>query len=179
MSSRYGIPADNEIDDQDLQALSPRNDLFLKEAFDLYDDEKIGEIELLKIVDIMCAILGQHFTQKDVMATLKTILPKQRNISSNHVEGIMISLPSFMQIMIYHSFGNNQAGEEQQLRRVFELFDEDGKGYITVRDLISIVEESSPNEDLSIFHDDINAMINEFAGDGKVSFDLFQQIMRS
>eukprot|EP00814_Leptocylindrus_danicus_P014589 CAMPEP_0116009448 /NCGR_PEP_ID=MMETSP0321-20121206/3437_1 /TAXON_ID=163516 /ORGANISM="Leptocylindrus danicus var. danicus, Strain B650" /LENGTH=185 /DNA_ID=CAMNT_0003478409 /DNA_START=8 /DNA_END=565 /DNA_ORIENTATION=+ len=185
MSSRYGIPVDDdELDDQDhCQPLSPAQERFLREAFDLYDHEKIGEIEISKIVNLIRAILGQYVTKTNVMVTLNSVLPPEQSKSVNQNENCMVSLPNFLRVMVQYDYANSHAREEKQLRRVFELFDEVGKGYITVHELASIVEGSSSqsplNEDFAIDHEYLNVMIDEFVDNGKVTFDVFQKIMQA
>ena len=66
---------------------------------------------------------------------------------------------------------------EEELRKAFELFDEDGTGRITLRNMRRISRELGEN----LSDDELQAMIDEFDGDqdGEISLEEFSEIMKT
>lgn len=66
---------------------------------------------------------------------------------------------------------------EEELRKAFELFDEEGNGRISLRNLKRVVRELGEN----LSDDDLQAMIEEFdtSGTKEVSLEDFAAIMKS
>eukprot|EP00965_Chrysotila_dentata_P203803 6181951-Pleurochrysis_carterae.AAC.3 len=66
---------------------------------------------------------------------------------------------------------------DDELRKAFELFDEDATGRISLRNMRHIARELGEN----LTDEEMQAMIDEFDvdQDGEISFDEFASIMRS
>ena len=66
---------------------------------------------------------------------------------------------------------------EEELRKAFELFDEDGTGRITLRNMRRISRELGEN----LSDDELQSMIDEFDmdQDGEISLEEFSAIMKT
>ena len=66
---------------------------------------------------------------------------------------------------------------EEELRKAFELFDEDGTGRITLRNMRRISRELREN----LSDDELQSMIDEFDmdQDGEISLEEFSAIMKT
>ena len=61
------------------------------------------------------------------------------------------------------------------MKKVFKLFDEEGNGYVELKDLTRIAKELSENMDEMELKEMIERADSD--GDGKVSFEDFYEIM--
>ncbi|KAA0152375.1 hypothetical protein FNF27_01653 [Cafeteria roenbergensis] len=136
----------------------------IKEAFDLFDTDRSGAIDYHELKVCMRA-LGFDVTKEEV----------QRLMSEHDVEGKgEIGYSAFEEIM-RDKFADRDP--EEEIRKAFRLFDEEGKGTISVRNLRRICRELG--EGLS--DDELRAMIDEFDrdDDGEINEEEFFAIMRS
>ena len=83
-------------------------------------------------------------------------------------DGGQITFNEFVKLMTRHPC---DIDTEEDIRRIFENFDEDGKGYITEEDLVAAAEELGEE----ITSQEIKEMINHCdpKGEGKISLDAF------
>ena len=71
----------------------------------------------------------------------------------------------------------SQRDPDDEMRKAFELFDEEGKGTISLRNMRHIARELGEN----LGEEELQAMIDEFDvdQDGEISFAEFSRIMKS
>lgn len=183
-------------------------------AFDIFDTERCGKVSLLElrsVINEMCHEAAPTASSKSnsnatnnnnsstgfqrVLKSIQLYLDQnseQRNENSNNNDnnnddGNMVSFDEFLQIVINtpHSMNDD---DDDELRKVFDLFDTDLKGYITVTDLQNIAYNDLG--ETSITHDELLEMIsvgstlyplsndsNNNNDNNVVTYEQFQQIM--
>ncbi|KAJ4371625.1 Calcium-binding component of the spindle pole body (SPB) half-bridge [Neocucurbitaria cava] len=155
------------------------------EAFNLFDLDKDGHIDYHELKVAMKA-LGFELPKHEILAILNTHgvpapsstaagkQPAARQASREQYQ------PPARQLLSFQSFQTLMAQRivsrdpQEEIVRAFELFDEGGKGKITLQDLTRVARELG--EGLS--HDELVAMIEEFDmdGDNAISRDEFINI---
>jgi len=137
------------------------------EAFNLFDLDKDGYIDYheLKVAmkalgfdlpkNEILAILTQHGVSTPQQAATNSKQPAQRALQTRR----LLSFQTFQTLMAQRIVNRNP---EEEIQRAFDLFDEGGKGKITLQDLTRVARELG--EGLS--HDELVAMIEEFDMDG-------------
>eukprot|EP01083_Nonionella_stella_P031053 85060_1 len=134
----------------------------LREAFDLFDTEKTGTIEITELKHSMNAL---SYDRKNKM--IHQILNKLDNLKQDRID-----FEEFLDLMTARI---SDKDSKENINKVFELFDDDGKGHITVEDLkkvaINLGEEMSDEE--------LKEMIDRADTDNKgyVNTDEFFNIM--
>lgn len=134
----------------------------LREAFDLFDTEKIGTIEISELKHSMNSL---SYDRKNKM--IHQILAKLDNLKQDRIE-----FEEFLDLMTARI---SDKDSKENINKVFELFDEDGKGHITVDDLKKVSEQLG--EEMS--DEEIAEMIERADTDGKgyVNAEEFFNIM--
>jgi len=102
----------------------------LKEAFDLFDTEGSGRIDVNELKGAMQA-LGYNKKNKMVFAMIEQLK-----------DGTTLDFSSFLDLMTA-KMGDDDS--EAELLKVFDLFDEEGKGAITVQCLSRVAKEVGEN----------------------------------
>ena len=158
------------------------------EAFNLFDLDKDGYIDYHELKVAMKA-LGFDLPKGDILAVLQTHgVPSTASSSSSsssqqqqqHSKQAaryqspprqLLSFQSFQTLMAQRILSRDP---QEEIIRAFELFDEGGKGRITLQDLTRVARELG--EGLS--HEELVAMIEEFDmdGDSAISRDEFVNI---
>ncbi|CDW88157.1 centrin [Stylonychia lemnae] len=135
----------------------------IKSAFDLFDKDGSGNIDIHELRDAMKA-LGVYLTKEKVKAVMKAM----DTDGSGTVE-----FEEFKQLMKEKIKARNS---EEELKRSFRIYDEDDTGKISFEDLRRVANELHTN----LSDDDIRGMIFEADRDrdGEVSCDEFLRIMR-
>ena len=129
----------------------------LKEAFDLFDMEKTGKIDYHEL-KLTLKAFGFKISKEEMYSIKEKLDPNSNN---------KISFDEFIDFM------TRNPKEEAIL--AFDLFDEDKKGKINIKNLKKAVKEI--NENLS--DNELKAIIEEFDtdGDGAITKEDFLKIM--
>ncbi|WVW81210.1 hypothetical protein I302_103201 [Kwoniella bestiolae CBS 10118] len=133
----------------------------IKEAFELFDVDKDGAIDYHELKVSMRA-LGFDMKKSEVMKLLKDF---------GGEDGLM-DFGAFERIMTDKILSRNP---ETELRRAFELFDDDRTGRISLKNLKRVARELGEN----LGEEELQAMIDEFDldQDGEINLDEFLAIM--
>ena len=133
----------------------------IKEAFDLFDTEDKGCINPRELKEAMQS-LGLDERSKIIYEM----------ISSIDEETDRLDFKEFLDLMTARM---SEKDSREDIKKIFKLFDEDAKGYITIINLKRVVK------DLGETMDDIELqeMIEraDADGDGRVTFEDFYNIM--
>ena len=134
----------------------------LKEAFDLFDMEKTGKIDYHEL-KLTLKAFGFKVTKEEMYLIKEKLDPNSNN---------KISFDEFIDFMT-EKFSERNPQEEALL--AFDLFDEEKKGKINLKNLKKAVKEV--NENLS--DSELKAIIEEFDkdGDGYITKEDFIKIM--
>jgi len=137
----------------------------LRESFQLFDVEKKGSIDLHELKVLMRA-LGFQVKKQDVVMYVHTIDPSNDTGS--------VDFTQFMDIMS-DRYGERDPDEE--IHKAFQLFDTDGSGTISFKNMRNIARELGEN----LSEDELQAMIDEFDRnqDGEISQQEFMYIMKT
>ncbi|RMZ74568.1 cell division control cdc31 [Pyrenophora seminiperda CCB06] len=150
------------------------------EAFNLFDLDKDGYIDYHELKVAMKA-LGFDLPKQEILGILQqhgTPSPqgaqgKQRQQQNQYAAPgrQLLSFQSFQTLMAQRILSRDPRDE---ILRAFELFDEGGKGTITLQDLTRVARELGE----ALSHDELVAMIEEFDmdNDNAISRDEFIQI---
>tara|TARA_B110001452_G_C15098710_1_gene383131 strand:+ start:142 stop:648 length:507 start_codon:yes stop_codon:yes gene_type:complete len=155
-SARPKRPARRELTEEQKQEVH--------DAFELFDTEKTGRIDYHELKVAMRA-LGFDCKKAEAL----------RLIEEHDLKGTgTIGEHEFLDIMTARIA---QRDPEEELRKAFELFDEDGSGRITLRNMRRIARELGEN----LSDDELQAMIEEFDTDqdGEISLEEFAGIMKT
>mmetsp|Transcript_13481 Transcript_13481/g.11548 ORF Transcript_13481/g.11548 Transcript_13481/m.11548 type:complete len:170 (+) Transcript_13481:64-573(+) len=135
----------------------------IKEAFDLFDTEKIGSIDYHELKVTMRA-LGFDVKKAEVLSLMKEF---DRDNSGR------IDFQDFYEIMA-RKFRERDPTEE--ILKAFKLFDDDGDGKISLKNLRRVARELGEN----LSDDELQAMIDEFDKnqDGLIDEQEFLSIMK-
>ena len=135
------------------------------EAFNLFDLDKDGYIDYHELKVAMKA-LGFDLPKQEILqilnqhGTVQSQQGKNNNINTSTAQPRrLLSFATFQNLTAARIVTRNP---EDEINRAFELFDEGGKGRITLQDLTRVARELG--EGLS--HDELVAMIEEFDMDG-------------
>lgn len=132
----------------------------LKEAFDLYDTDKEGKIDYHEL-KLTLKAFGFKSTKDEI-----------RQIKEEIDTGDKISFEDFIDIMS-KKFAQRNPREEASL--AFDLFDEDKKGMISLKNLKKAVKEINEN----IPDSELQGIVDEFDsnGDGYITKEDFLKII--
>tara|TARA_R110002003_G_scaffold878_8_gene21731 strand:- start:2642 stop:3340 length:699 start_codon:yes stop_codon:yes gene_type:complete len=160
-----------EAMESSLSQLSEEQREEIGEAFNLFDLDKDGYIDYHELKVAMKA-LGFDEPKSEILAVLNAhgvTAPAGAHAKAPARGGAqqsyaapprrLLSFQAFQTLMAQRIVGRDP---EVEIQRAFELFDEGGKGRITLQDLTRVARELG--EGLS--HDELVAMIEEFDMDG-------------
>lgn len=137
----------------------------ISEAFNLFDLDKDGYIDYHELKVAMKA-LGFDLPKTEILSILNTHGVSTTSTSSSKTlqkapspPRRLLSFASFQSLLAQRILTRDP---REEIDRAFDLFDEGGKGRITLQDLTRVARELG--EGLS--HDELVAMIEEFDMDG-------------
>ena len=134
----------------------------IKKAFDLFD---AGNKGLISALDIKLAMKSQGFKRKN---------PTVYQIVCELGDEIMgqMDFDDFFYLLTERNMGSIG---EYDIKRFFDMFNRDGRGYIEIKDLKSVARELGE----SLEDDDIAELIrkSDLDGDGKITYADFYKIM--
>lgn len=163
-----------------LQSLDASHVSEIKQTFQLFDEERTGEISI-NALKLLTRSLGFRITRQQTIQQVYDYRTKQ-GLEPLHHDGIDID--GVLDIVGPKYAGRNPT-VQQKLN--FKLFDKDHKGFITVMDLKRVVEEVNEHwEEMGLDHpmalgeEQLQAMIEDFDGnlDGMIDQEDFGKIMR-
>lgn len=154
ISSRSRVSRSDLSDDQKLE---------LREAFELFDADKTGSIDLHELKVLMRA-LGFDVKKADIVKMVHDVDPN--NTGS-------VDYPQFLEIMTERYAERNP---EEEILKAFQLFDDDHTGRVSLKNMKRVARELGEN----LSEDELQAMIDEFDRDqdGEISSDEFMYIMK-
>eukprot|EP01006_Ploeotia_vitrea_P035426 TRINITY_DN65875_c12_g7_i1.p1 TRINITY_DN65875_c12_g7~~TRINITY_DN65875_c12_g7_i1.p1 ORF type:complete len:160 (-),score=100.63 TRINITY_DN65875_c12_g7_i1:728-1207(-) len=136
-----------------------------KTVFDMFDRDGSGTIDVEELNEIIKSIYGEGVKLKELQDMVD-------QFDANH--NGEIDFDEFCGLM--QNNPNHYKDDEQELREAFNVFDENGDGSITAKELTRIMQ--CVGEKIS--KDTIDMMIKsvDLDGDGEIGFDEFVKIMR-
>uniref|UniRef100_A0A7S0LEI9 EF-hand domain-containing protein n=1 Tax=Coccolithus braarudii TaxID=221442 RepID=A0A7S0LEI9_9EUKA len=136
----------------------------VQEAFELFDVDKTGRLDYHEL-KVALRALGFEVKKADVLK-----LMEEHDI---HQSGT-VGFDEFYEIVWQRTAARSP---EDELRKAFELFDEDATGRISLRNMRHIARELGEN----LTDEEMQAMIDEFDvdQDGEISYQEFASIMHS
>ena len=139
----------------------------LREAFDLFDIEKTGGIDYHEL-KLTLKAFGFKMKKSEIVTLMKSNFNSESNYSSNP----KITFDEFIEIMT-EKFSERNPREEAIM--AFDLFDEDKKGKINLKNLKKAVKEINEN----LTENELKAIIQEFDSDndGYITKEDFLKIM--
>jgi Ca2+-binding EF-hand superfamily protein len=137
----------------------------LKDAFALFDTEKKGEICVSELRQVLQELLDSegYFTRSCNLQSLLVSLQKLKSTEK-------LCLDDFLKLLT----SPNPNDKREDADKVFELFDKDGKGYINKDDLRAVSTELG---EFRLSDAELHEMIQRVCSSGRVSLDLFRDIM--
>eukprot|EP00033_Pygsuia_biforma_P002031 GCRY01002259.1.p2 GENE.GCRY01002259.1~~GCRY01002259.1.p2 ORF type:complete len:179 (-),score=37.76 GCRY01002259.1:947-1483(-) len=135
----------------------------VREAFELFDTDKSGYIDYHELKVAMRA-LGFDVKKKDVLKILAELDGKDQTSK--------IDFSEFQEIMTEKISERDPA---EEIAKAFRLFDDDGSGKISLKNLRRVAKELGEN----LTDEELQAMIDEFdtTGEGQITEGDFHAIM--
>lgn len=147
----------------------------IKEAFELFDADKSGGLDYHALKVSMRA-LGFDIKKEEVQQIMQLRGSLASGYSGDNGEegrGLRIDYKDFEEVLAERYLARDP---EEEMKKSFALFDEDGRGLISIKALKRVAKELGE----SLTDDEITAMVEEFDtdGDGMISQDEFINIMK-
>lgn len=142
----------------------------LLHLFALFDTEKQGSISVKELKSVLVQV-----SQEQQRPALQRVLalPVFQQADNNNQR---ITQDEFVQLLT-----NTEDSSEDQVRRVFNLFDKDRKGYISVHDLQRIATElgetDMQQEELEEMIQRASAMSARVGAEGRVTMEEFEAVL--
>ena len=137
----------------------------IREAFELFDSDKNGLLDAHEVKVAMRA-LGFELKKEEVLRLMEECPTRDRQ------NMLYLDLPSFTEIM---SEKFAQRDPRQEMKKAFQLFDEENRGKISLKTLRRVAKELGE----TMSDDELQAMIDEFDKDqdGEINEEEFLAIM--
>jgi Ca2+-binding EF-hand superfamily protein len=147
----------------------------LTEAFSLFDAEGTGRISIGDFRAVLESLQSSSSAARPTYPHLGKLLDQL----SKHEDGELLDLDEYLRLMestsLQHRLQAN-AGDQDNFAHVFELFDLEGKGYITLQDLERVANELGEHdmtrEELEEMMERANSKHN-----GRVTLQEFTKLM--
>mmetsp|Transcript_33913 Transcript_33913/g.43572 ORF Transcript_33913/g.43572 Transcript_33913/m.43572 type:complete len:172 (+) Transcript_33913:69-584(+) len=135
----------------------------LKEAFNLFDANKTGHIDIHEL-KVLIRALGFPVKKQEVLKMVYDCDPNN--------EGT-VDMDTYLEIMTDKYAMRDQ---DEEIMKAFALFDDDNSGYISIKNMRRVARELGEN----LGDEEIQAMIDEFDRDqdGEISKEEFKSIMK-
>lgn len=134
-------------------------------AFALFDTEKKGEINIGELRSVLQELNGESSSSSTTSLNLRRLLSSLEHMPSSK----RLSLDDFVRLLTTP----NEADTRDEWEKVFDLFDESRKGYISVDDLKQVARDLGETMD----DGELQAMVYRVAPSGKVTLKQFKDIM--
>ena len=134
----------------------------LKEAYDLFDADKTGKIDLHEL-KVLIRALGFEVAKKEVVKLVHDVDPSNDG---------NVDYTTFLEVMT-DKYSERDPAEE--VKKAFALFDDDKTGRIGMKNMRRIARELGEN----LSEQELQAMIDEFDRDqdGEINEEEFNYIM--
>jgi centrin-1 len=135
----------------------------IQEAFTLFDSESKGALDAR---ELKAAVRAMGFdVKKEQVRKMMLEVGKETNQ--------LVNLTDFTEMLRPRM---HEKGSREELMKIFQLFDDNRSGKITLRDLKRVATEIGE----SITEDELKEMLGEADrdGDGALNFDEFYRVMR-
>ena len=136
----------------------------LRDAFALFDTEKKGVLAVRELKSVLQELNTEENASSSTLQRLHALLS-----SLPEGEDSFLSLDDFIQLMTTP----NPSDSRDEMQKVFELFDEDKKGYIDAQDLRKVAQDLGE----TLNNDELGEMVHRVSQDGKVTIEQFRDIM--
>lgn len=152
----------------------------LREAFELFDADKTGTIDMHELKVLMRA-LGFDVKKNDV---LKIVHEADNNNDGSINFNLFIEISKLITQLVYYCLivlyllhfyivteKYSERDPEEEIHKAFKLFDDDDSGKITIRNMKRVCRELGEN----LSEEELQAMIDEFDRDqdGAISMEEF------
>eukprot|EP00949_MAST-11_sp_MAST-11-sp1_P002864 g2864.t1 len=146
-----------------LQGLDEEQIEEIREAFNLFDTDGSGAIDVKELKAAMRA-LGFQVKKKEIMEMIA-------DIDKDGTDSI--EFDEFVELMTGRM---NSRDSREEVRKVFELFADEGSDFITFRNLKRVITDLGEE----IPEEEIMEMIDEAdrSGDGRINFEDFYRVMK-
>jgi centrin-1 len=134
----------------------------LREAFSLFDTEQKGRISVGELRSVLKE-LGQE--SMSMSSSLKRVLKTVRSLSPDQE----LSLDDFSRMLT----APDPSDDRDELQKVFDLFDGEQKGYITVDDLHKVAADLGE----SMSDEELKEMVHRASDSNKVTYEQFTEVM--
>ena len=174
-SMKFETCSNNNINDSrnDSRTISPMTTWSqcelqnLRDCFELLDTQNKGEI----LVDELCDTLEELRTVKNdstMGRNIKSLLASLQPFSPD----AKLSWGDFVSLLTTP----NPTHSKDDIEKIFDLFDVDGKGYINMKDLRSVANDLG---EYNVSDSEIHEMIQRVSSAGRVTLDQFREIMKN
>ena len=142
--------------------LSRREHEDLCHVFALFDTDQTGCIDIGELRSVLQELNGELSSASH---NLQRLLVSLESLPLS----MLLSLDDFIRLLTTP----NQADTRDEWEKIFDLFDESGKGYITVDDLAHVAKDLGE----TMGEDELRAMIYRAEKSGRVTLEKFNDIM--
>mmetsp|Transcript_37790 Transcript_37790/g.99944 ORF Transcript_37790/g.99944 Transcript_37790/m.99944 type:complete len:147 (-) Transcript_37790:282-722(-) len=139
------------------------SDANFREAFQIFDQDQDGVVSAAELQRVMKA-MGNTLTDQEV-----------RDIMKEAGSTTSISYPAFSRLMGVGLKNQRDTDPEDEIRDAFKLFDLDGDGQISPKDMVKALAQFG----VTLTDSDVDKLIGEatLSRDRNVSYEIFKRVM--